>query len=214
MDAALRPLMADALLPVLASVLGPSEIAYQGMLRPLYDLFGISQPILFPRKSYTMVSQREADRIAAYGLEPGALLTDLPDMDGPFLSTVPEPDLERFAAAGRGMEDALQPLREYVKGIEPSLVRTWQQTVNKVLWTLDQLQSRALQKRMRQLGFSKAELRALYNALYPRGRLQERVFPLPHFINRFGIRFLDLILSAGDLMDWSHGVVIVEEGDA
>jgi uncharacterized protein YllA (UPF0747 family) len=62
-----------------------------------------------------------------------------------------------------------------------------------------------------QLGFAKGELRALRNALLPRGRLQERVLPLPHFVNRFGSSFIDALFGAGDLQDFSHAILTLED---
>ena len=213
-DAALRPLFADALLPVLVSVLGPGEIAYQGMLRPLYDLYGVPQPVLFPRKSYTVVSSREAERIAAYGLEVGALLREDLDLDAAFQNTVPASDLALFDSSRGDVEAALLPLRAYLVGIDPSLGRTWEQTLSNATRALDKLQQRALKARMSQLGLSKGELRSLSNALYPRGRLQERTLPLPHFIGRHGMAFLDRLSAAGELDDFSHHLVVLEEDGA
>ncbi|MFC2106683.1 bacillithiol biosynthesis BshC, partial [Candidatus Bipolaricaulota bacterium] len=40
-DAALRPLLADSLLPTIANILGPSELAYHAMLCPLYKQWNI-----------------------------------------------------------------------------------------------------------------------------------------------------------------------------
>jgi hypothetical protein len=40
------------------------------------------------------------------------------------------------------------------------------------------------------------------------------VFPLPHFVNRYGLGFVDLIFAAGDLEDLRHHVVFVEDKDA
>jgi len=40
-DALLRPLLVDSLFPTAVNVLGPSEIAYHSLLRPLYRLLGI-----------------------------------------------------------------------------------------------------------------------------------------------------------------------------
>jgi len=44
--------------------------------------------------------------------------------------------------------------------------------------------------------------------------LQERVFPLPHFTNRYGMRFIDEIFSAGELDDFSHHILTLEERHA
>jgi bacillithiol biosynthesis cysteine-adding enzyme BshC len=217
-DAALRPLLADASLPVVASVLGPGELAYQAMLKPLYELFEIPQPLLHPRQSYTIVSQHEAERLAAYQTSPRAVLTESIDVDVVLGNLVPEPERELFDSARRGIERALSLLRAYVEEIDDGLGRTWEQTVYYAKRAMNKLEERALKARTGQLGFSKGELRSIQNALLPRGRLQERVLPLSHFMNRHGPGFIDTMLEVGELDDFRHHVVTMcdahEDGDA
>ena len=76
------------------------------------------------------------------------------------------------------------------------------------------LKSRAYRSRLRELGYSRGELRALWNALLPRGRLQERVLPLPHLMMHHGRGVLEVLLSAGELEDYSHNVLVLGGEDA
>jgi uncharacterized protein YllA (UPF0747 family) len=213
-DAALRPLFADAMLPVIVSVLGPGETAYQAMLRPLYDLFDLPQPLLFPRKSYTIVAQSEADRLGRYGVTVADVLTERLEMDAVMRGLAPPEELGMFDSASRGLEAALSPLSSYVESVDPTLGKSWAQTLARSQTNLDKLAARVARARLSRLGLSRGELRALSNSLLPRGRLQERVFPLPHFLSRHGMGFLEELLSAGRLDDFSHHVLTVEERDA
>jgi len=212
-DAALRPLFADRLLPTVASVLGPGEIAYQAMLKPLYKLFELPQPILFPRKSYTVLSSVQAERLADYDVDVPTVLRGELDIGQAFEALLPTDPQALFDQAREASAQALEPLRAYVEGIDPSLVRTWEQTLYYSQDNLDKLEARAMKARMSQEGLSKAQLRSLRNALLPRGRLQERVFPLPHFLNQFGFSFLDELLSIGELDDFSHHILTLEVND-
>jgi uncharacterized protein YllA (UPF0747 family) len=209
-DAALRPLLADAVLPVVASVLGPGEIAYQGMLKPLYELYELPQPVLYPRPSYTVVSQREAERIRAYKTSVVDLLAERVDVAEAVARLFPREEREQFVAARKGLEAALLPLRGYVKDVDPSLTRTWCQTVRQSVYTLSKLEQRAMKARLAQLGYSKLELHRIQNALLPRARLQERVLPFAHFYSRHGPELVDRLYSAGQLGDFSHRVLEVE----
>ena len=213
-DAALRPLFADAMLPVVASVLGPGETAYHAMLRPLYELFELPQTLLFPRKSYTVVSGRESERLAAYGTSVLDVLTERLDADAVYRDLPPANEQALFANAQRGLAEALEPLRPYLEGIDPSLGKTWEQTLGNADRGLERLRDRAFKARLGQLGFSKGELRRLQNALLPRQRPQERVLPLPHFLNRHGMGFLDDLMSAGELLSFDHQVLTLADDDA
>lgn len=48
-NVALRPIIQQALFPVLAYVAGPGEIAYWAQLKPLFNLFDQPMPIVYPR---------------------------------------------------------------------------------------------------------------------------------------------------------------------
>lgn len=209
-DAALRPLFADAALPVIASVLGPGETAYQGMLKPLYELFGLPQPLLYPRHSYTIVAPQEAERLAAYKTSVTEVLTERLDFTDALASLVPADERALFEAARSGIEAALSPLRPYLEGIDPSLTRTWSQTVHRAVSSLDKLEQRATKARMSQSGFSKLELRRIQNTLLPRSRLQERVLPFARFYSQHGPELVDLLFSAGQLGDFGHHVLKLE----
>jgi uncharacterized protein YllA (UPF0747 family) len=211
-DAALRPLLADSLLPVLASTLGAGELAYQGMLRPLYGLFGIPQPLCYPRKSYTIVSERERERLDAYGLSPRDLLTGELDIDATMKRLMPAGDTGRFSDARAGIESALAPLKAYVEGLDPNMGRSWEQALTTALRNIDKLEERAINVTLSRSGYARRELQSLRNALLPRGRLQERVFPFTHFALRHGTGFLDR-LAESDLERFGHEIVTLENGD-
>jgi bacillithiol biosynthesis cysteine-adding enzyme BshC len=212
-DAALRPLLADAVFPVIASVLGPGEIAYQAMLKPLYELFRLKQPLLYPRQSYTVITGQETERLAAYQIGLLEILSEQLDLDIALGNLIPAQERELFATAHRQVERALAPLSPYVEGIDPGLARTWTQTVAHATRSLSKLEQRAFKARASQMGFSKGDLRRLQNTLLPRGRPQERVLPLAHFMNRHGAGFIDAMFEAGELGDYRHHVVTMEDGD-
>jgi len=213
-DAALRPPFADAMLPTLASVLGPGEIAYQAMLRPLYDLFRIPQPLLFPRKSYTIMARRESDRLGRYQMSATTILTKGLNTGAVLHHLVPPSETALFDEARLKVEAALTPLRSHLEEMDPNLGKTWMQTLNNSMRSIDKLESRATKVLMSKLGLSKGELQALRNVVLPRGRLQERVFPLPYFLSRHGPHFMDKLFSAGELDDFTHHILTIGDDDA
>ena len=209
-DAALRPILADAMLPTVASVLGPGEIAYQGMLRPLYELFEVPQPQAYPRKSYTLVSAGEAERLAAYGITAQQLLREEVVMDEVMAKLVPAAERDVFEVAEGAVAAALAPIRSHLVARDPRLGRTMAQHVARAQRSLADLKRRAYRSCLEQMGYSRGELRALENVLLPRGRLQERVLPLPHFMMRHGKKVIEVLLSAGELEDYDHSIVILD----
>ncbi len=212
-DAALRPLFADAILPIVASVLGPGEITYHAMLKPVYELFDIPQPVFFPRKSYTLVHESERDDMECYGITPKQLLTQEPDPSDVLHGFAFESGGDLFSTAREKVEKAFAPLGPYVKGIDPSMTRSWEWALNNALRGIDKLEESSTRALMSQRGLSEGEVHILKNIVLPRGRLQERVMPLPHFLNIHGFGLLDELLTAGALDDFRHHIVVLEERD-
>ncbi len=56
-NAALRPLLQDAVLPVAAYVAGPTERVYWAQVRPLHEAFHIPFPSVAPRPTATMLTR-------------------------------------------------------------------------------------------------------------------------------------------------------------
>ncbi len=212
-DAALRPLFADSLLPVVASVLGPGEIAYHAMLKPLYSLFSLSQPLLFPRKSYTIIACDEARLITRCGASAAEILTGQFDAQECLRRLAPSELKGRFEKAREAISQALEPLRAPLTAVDPGLERTWQQARTTSLRKLDDLERRAIRAELAKQGLAPRLLQRLKNALRPRGRPQERVFPLPHFLNRHGPTFADTLFSIGELDDFTHQVMTLKDNN-
>ena len=51
----LRPIVQDALFPTICYVAGPSELAYLGQLRGVYEHFGVPMPLIYPRATATLL---------------------------------------------------------------------------------------------------------------------------------------------------------------
>ena len=71
----LRPLYQDALFPTAAYVAGPSEIAYFAQLAPVYERFGMPMPVVYPRKTITLLDHEVASVLRASELRVEHVLT-------------------------------------------------------------------------------------------------------------------------------------------
>ena len=206
-DVVLRPLLQDSVFPVMASVLGPGEIAYQSVMKPLYDLFGITQPLLFPRKSYTLVDQELENTARIFKVPASHVVAGTVDPYTVCDRLVPDEEHRIFETAKQAVERHMMPLREHVKKIDPLLGRSWQGTLSTVEFRLQKLKKRANNAYLAKNGYSNKQVSQLFTFLKPKQQLQERVLPLPYAINTLGASFVDRIFSAGDLVDFSHHVL-------
>ena len=212
-DVALRPLLADTLLPVIASVLGPGEIAYQAMLKPLYHLFSLPQPIAFPRENFTVITRAEADLITRFVTSVSSILSGEFSSEEAKRALAPLELQKGFADAREAITADLAPLFPLVEALDPGLVRSCEGARFAALRALAQLEDRALRANLAKRGLSLRALQQLRNTILPRGRLQERVFPLPYFINRHGPRFVERLVAMAELDNTYHCVLTWEDDD-
>ena len=60
----LRPVVQDTLFPTVCYVAGPNELAYLAQLKPIYERFGVPEPLMVPRATATLLDSaaREVPR--------------------------------------------------------------------------------------------------------------------------------------------------------
>ena len=63
-----RPIVQDALFPTICYVAGPSELAYLGQLRGVYEHFGVPMPLMFSRATATLLDSGATRFLAKYGV--------------------------------------------------------------------------------------------------------------------------------------------------
>lgn len=206
-DAALRPIFADALLPNLAHVVGAGELAYHAMLKPLYALFGVAQPAVLPRRSLTLLTEGEAAALDRYAVEPEEALTGRVHPGAATDRLLGADGVAEFERVAAQIRSAFGPLATSVSAVDPSLARTWQRSRDHALRGLDRLRGRTGRAVLARRGYSPAALHRVLNQLRPRGRLQERVFPVPHFLARFGASFLHVCLIGEPAEAFTHEVL-------
>src|ERR1044072_8650144 len=64
----LRPVVQDTLFPTVCYVAGPSELAYHGQLRDVYQSFGVTQPLIYPRATATLLDSGAARFLSKYNV--------------------------------------------------------------------------------------------------------------------------------------------------
>lgn len=207
-DAALRPVLQDTVFPTAVSVLGPGEIAYQAMLRPLYELFGVPQPLLLPRLAMTLMTEREAEVLSRCRLSFRSVTASrfaLLDALGAAVSTE-----ER--AVYQDLRDrlvtAFDAVTDRVASVDPNLRITAGAARTAAERAVSRLEQRSYRALLARTGLSARDVLSLRGALYPRGSLQERVFPLPFALHRHGAALTDALFGVGDPLDFRHHLAV------
>ncbi|HPZ06735.1 MAG TPA: bacillithiol biosynthesis cysteine-adding enzyme BshC [Candidatus Eremiobacteraeota bacterium] len=209
-DVLLRPVVADYILPNAVSAVGSSELFYQAQLKNIYEYFSISQPLLIPRQSYTFTFKKELDIMQKYKINPEDIFTK--NLEDFFERLSPKEERKLFSEAKEKISMEIEKLSNHLHKIDPNLVKTNEQTLNLTLNTLKKLEDKTIKAIMSKKGYSRKHLRDLKNSLLPFGKLQERIFPLPCFLNYYGIdEFIETLLNNSNFMNFSHYFIMKTE---
>lgn len=186
-----RPLMQDYLLPVLAAVLGPSELAYWGMLGPAFRGFGMEMPLLVHRQSFTYLEQGINKLLDKYALTPEEAIVDWERRKAEWLAAQDEWDLEsKFRKARQDFLALYAPVMETVVSLQPGLSQLTETNRDKILEQMAFLENRTLDALTKQHEAALRQWDRIRGSLAPGGKPQERIYGTIHFLNRYGPQWM------------------------
>ncbi len=195
----LRPLYQDTLLPTLAYIAGPSELAYFAQLRGLYALFGVTMPIVAPRASFTVVERPQARFLERYGVDLVRLNSDDESVLNEILRRHSPPRLEEdLARANSCIQEITSALERDLAEIDPTLVPTVASTRGKLFHHLKELESKAHRAIKRKNETVHGQFLATRTALFPGFEMQERKLSPLVFLNKHGWHFSRMVEEGAD----------------
>ncbi|MFC4599401.1 bacillithiol biosynthesis cysteine-adding enzyme BshC [Cohnella hongkongensis] len=186
-NALTRPLMQDYLLPVLATVLGPAEIAYWAILGPAFREFGMEMPIVLPRQSFTYVEPAVAGLLDKYSITVQQAIEDWETLRADWLSRQDEWNLEeQFRRVREQFLVLYEPVMATVSGLQPGLAQLASGNRDRILEQISYLESRSVDAIAKRHESSLRQWDRIRQSLSPLGKPQERVYGTVHFWNRYG----------------------------
>lgn len=190
----LRPIVEREILPTVAYVAGPGELAYFVQSSAVADALAVGSPVAVPRWSCTLIEPHVADLLQRFQTTEGELATH----------GALESRLARAAMDGDATE-ALSRLRATLASLPEwlhanaerlELERAVQGAAGAMLHRADRLERRLVAAVKRRESAVMTDVATLRAALLPRGERQERVLnPVP-LLARHGLALLDEMAAA------------------
>ena len=214
-NVALRPVVQDALLPTLAYIGGPAELAYFAQLGPAYAAFAVPMPLILPRAAFTLVEPRSLALLARHNLT----LSDLRGEAETLVSSILRQDRAaafeaRLAEAQAALARTFKEVEGLVAEIDPTLKGPAAQAAGQARRQLEGLGKKVIQALKRRDDGLRAQVHRLREHLMPGGRPQERVLcPLP-FLVKHGWGLLAAIRAAAATPGWTHRLLPLGPRDA
>jgi bacillithiol biosynthesis cysteine-adding enzyme BshC len=219
----LRPVVQDALLPTVAYIAGPAEVAYLAQAECLYQMLEVPMPAVLARPGFTLVEPPVRRILNRYRLTVEDVLQGRQQVR-PLMEreALPGELSASFTEGERAVRGLLERLRSPLIHLDPTLAGALETAERKILYHFEKLRERAGRAWDLRVGILDRHERFLLDSLYPHHALQERVLCLLPFLARRGLQLLDELLACASVfpprhvvgeLDGTAGMGAAEEGE-
>jgi len=189
----LRPLYQQKILPNIAYVGGPGELAYWLEYKTLFETYKINFPILMPRNFIMLIDKGTQNKIKKLNLETESIFKDGEDLVKAFIKTEhADVNLNEF---NEPLNTVFNSIAELVSTIDKSLIGSVeaekQKTLNGIL-SLNQKINKALKQK------SETDINqiwAIKAKLFPNNIPQERYDNFSIYYSKYGKEFIETLFE-------------------
>src|SRR6185437_16088228 len=199
-NALLRPVMQDYLLPTVAYVGGPAEVAYMAQAETIYrELLG-RMPVIVPRNGITLLDSRATKLLDRYGLQIQNLLDHEDRVQSRIAKRLVPTQIEAaFKAVRETVSGGLVELRSQLSRLDPTLEAAALKSEAKMLYQLDKLARKGARAALQRTAHAAEDANYLMNLIYPHGHLQERFYTILPFLARHGLDLIPRLAAESQL---------------
>lgn len=187
----LRPVVQDAVLPNVAYIGGPGEIAYLAQIQELYPHFGLTPTATLARHSATLLDNRTAQVCEKLGVPAEFFFRRYAEIEQDIMHQQENKALVSALDSTKAtIEQAFTDLLPHITALDPTLAPTSDRMKHQALQGITDLEAkiRKAQKRLEETTLGKARKAA--SLLFPEGGLQERALPYLYFAAKVGFEAL------------------------
>lgn len=201
----LRPICQDAILPTAIYVGGPSEISYFAQVLPLYEFYGFEPPIIYPRSSLTILEKSTTSVFEKYNLTLQDFYFPIEEISDKVIKALSTVSFEEsFVKAENSINIILNELKNELLLIDKPTGESTDRTKQKLLNYLEELKNKTGDALKRKHETSLRQIERTSVSVFPNQSLQERVFTLFYFCNKYGLDFIDKIYDVIEINKFEH----------
>jgi bacillithiol biosynthesis cysteine-adding enzyme BshC len=206
----LRPIIQDTLFPTVCYVAGPSELAYLGQLKPVYEAFGVPMPLMFQRLTATLVDSNAMRFLTRHDFPLEQLQAQDEAALNELLASQLPPGVEAsIEQAGRALRERMEALAAQVPQIDPTLEGATRSTLGRMEDDLRKLHGKVIQAAKRKDETLRRQFKHAQAQAFPGGHPQEREIGFLCFLNRYGPPLIDRLIHELPLDMGTHWVITV-----
>ncbi|MDN5200600.1 bacillithiol biosynthesis cysteine-adding enzyme BshC [Fulvivirgaceae bacterium BMA10] len=204
-----RPLYQETVLPNLAYIGGPAEIAYWLQLKRIFDYYKVPFPILMPRNFALVINKANVKKIKKLGLGSCELFLDLQSLKTGFIERNSEStfSLEREREI---LNEVYQSVSNIAAAVDKSLEGLIGAEANKALKGIENIEKRLKKAEEKKQETALIQLQNVKEKLFPGGGLQERI---DNFLNFYfnNPEFIEQLCNCLDPFDYRFNIILEDE---
>ncbi|MBP1992807.1 bacillithiol biosynthesis cysteine-adding enzyme BshC [Paenibacillus eucommiae] len=202
-----RPLMQEFLFPVLATVLGPGEIAYWGLTGEAFHLFGMKMPVVAPRLEFTLVEGTLQKHLSKYDLTLEDIRFRFEEKQQQWLESQDKLNLaQRFDGVKDSFRESYSPLVESLAAINPGVRKLGETNMLKIIEQIEFLEGKAADAYKTHFEAALRQLERIKLSIIPLAKPQERVYNIYAYLNRYGEDWLKPLIETSMPIDGMHRI--------
>jgi bacillithiol biosynthesis cysteine-adding enzyme BshC len=195
-NALTRPLMQEYLLPSIATILGPSEIAYWSTLRESFHLFGMRQPVIIPRIEVTLIEGTISKLLNKYELTVPDIYERWSEKRELWLQKQDALGINKaFAELREAFNEMYRPIIQSAGLINPGLQQLGETNRTKIFEQTSYFEAKMLDALQLQHEAGMRHWERIRLSIYPKEKPQERVLNIFQYIAKYGFAFLDDLMN-------------------
>ena len=191
-NALLRPVIQDTLLPTVAYIAGPAEVAYHAQTSLIYKKLLGRAPAILPRASFTLVPPHVSNMLKKYNMDAREVLQGRQKLRARLeAEALPKSLTARFEDGEAALKSLIEGLREPLGKLDQTLVGALDTASEKMLYQFNGLRAKAGRAEGFRTGVVNTHENEIGGSLFPNNALQERSFGLLTFLAAEGRELLD-----------------------
>ncbi|HYL36203.1 MAG TPA: bacillithiol biosynthesis cysteine-adding enzyme BshC [Bryobacteraceae bacterium] len=209
-NALLRPVVQDYVLPTVAYVGGPAELAYMAQAQVLYQELLGRMPVMLARSAFTLLDVRTAKLMERYGLAiPGFFQGDDGVREIVAQKLVPPALLREFEEIQNTTAESLGRLRRDLVSFDATLAAAADKSRSKMLHQLSKIERKTARESLKRNQRATADANYMSGLIYPEKHLQERFYSILPFVAKHGPDLMDSLYEHVNLGCPDHKVLVV-----
>lgn len=203
----LRPMCQDYLLPTVAYVAGPAEISYFAQLKPAYEHYDITMPVIYPRASVTFLEGRVTKFMKNFDVSFTEIFHHKTLM-GKVVEKLSEIKVDdAISKAQEDFSKTFHDLRGMINKIDRTLLGTLDNVKEKLNTGLEILKDKLINAQAGKSDVAMKQIEKVTNNIYPHKNLQEREINVSYFLNKYDKMFIEKLFNEMEIDSFDHQVI-------